>query len=83
MPAGEFPNAIVHQGDHPLNPLFVATDLGVYRLDDSSPDWEPFFTNLPNVDIRDLSINLEDHSITAATYGRGLWRSSNSCTITR
>ena len=76
LPAGEFPNAIVHQGGHPLNPVFVATDLGVYRLDDSSPDWVPFFNNLPNVDIRDLSINLNDQSITAATYGRGLWRSS-------
>lgn len=75
FPAGEFPTTVVHQGDHPLNPIFVATDLGVYRLDDSSPDWESFFTNLPNTDIRDLEINLEDQSITAATYGRGLWRS--------
>ncbi len=76
LPAGEFPTTVVHQGDHSLNPIFVATDLGVYRLDDSSPDWEPFFTNLPNTDIRDLEINLLDQSITAATYGRGLWRSS-------
>ncbi|WP_299886069.1 glycosyl hydrolase [uncultured Lacinutrix sp.] len=76
FPAGEFPTTVVHQGDHPLNPIFVATDLGVYRLDDSSPDWEPFFINLPNTDIRDLEINLDDQSITAATYGRGLWRST-------
>lgn len=76
--ATEYPEDIVHQGDHPLNPIYVSTDLGIYRLDDSSPNWEPFMTNLPNTKIEDLEINLDDQSITAATYGRGLWRSSIS-----
>lgn len=76
LPSGEFLNAVEFQADHPLNPIFVSTDLGVYRLDDSSPNWEPFLINLPNADIRDIEINLDDQSITAATYGRGLWRSS-------
>ncbi|MEP0265939.1 glycosyl hydrolase [Dokdonia sp.] len=74
--ATEYPEDIVHQGDHPLNPLYVSTDLGIYRLDDGSPDWQPFMTNLPNTKIEDLEINLLDQTITAATYGRGLWRSS-------
>ncbi|WP_298418426.1 hypothetical protein [uncultured Kordia sp.] len=74
--ATEYPEDIVHQGNHPLNPIYVSTDLGIYRLDDSSPDWQPFMTNLPNTKIEDLEINLDDQSITAATYGRGLWRSS-------
>ena len=74
--ATEYPEDIVHQGNHPLNPIYVSTDLGVYRLDDSSPDWQPFMQTLPNTKVEDLEINLDDQSITAATYGRGLWRSS-------
>lgn len=73
---GEFFNDIVHQGNHTDNPIFLATGLGVYRLDDTSTNWEPFFANLPNTNVRDLEISLGDESLTAATYGRGVWKSS-------
>ncbi len=66
---------VKHQGLHPDNPIYVGTSLGVYRLDDTTNIWEPFVVNLPNVPIRDLEINLVDGNITAATYGRGVWRS--------
>ncbi|MDY8136444.1 T9SS type A sorting domain-containing protein [Aquimarina sp. 2201CG5-10] len=66
---------VKHQGLHPDNPIYVGTSLGVYRLDDTSTDWEPFLNNLPNVAVRDLEINVTDGNITAATYGRGVWRS--------
>jgi len=71
----EYYNDIVHQGNHTDNPVFLATSLGVYRLDDTSPNWETFVVNLPNTIVNDLEINLGDESITAATYGRGVWRS--------
>ena len=74
--ATEYPEEVVFQGNDPLNPIYVSTDLGVYRLDDSSPNWQPFMNNLPNANITDLEINLADQSITASSYGRGLWRSS-------
>ncbi|HET8886245.1 MAG TPA: T9SS type A sorting domain-containing protein [Salinimicrobium sp.] len=67
---------VKHQGQHSLNPIFVGTILGVYRLDDSVNEWAVFGNNLPNVPVRDLEINLLDQNITAATYGRGIWRSS-------
>jgi hypothetical protein len=38
--------------------------------------FEPFDTNLPNVSVTDLDINLEDNKILAATYGRGVWIAS-------
>jgi hypothetical protein len=72
---GEYFNDVVHQGDHTDNPVYVATSLGVYRLDDTSTTWETFVNNLPNTIVNDLEINLIDESITAATYGRGVWRS--------
>ncbi|MDT8347964.1 MAG: glycosyl hydrolase, partial [Flavobacteriaceae bacterium] len=68
-------NVIKHQGNHPDNPLFVGTTLGVWRKDDTQSLWEVFENNLPNVNVRDLEINLNDGNITAATYGRGIWQS--------
>ncbi len=70
-----FLNDIVHQAGNEQNPIYVATSTGVYRnVDDGS--WTPFFNNLPTTIVNDLEINIPDNSITAATYGRGIWRSS-------
>ncbi|WP_333807944.1 T9SS type A sorting domain-containing protein [Flavobacterium sp.] len=67
-------NCIVHQGRNTDNPLYVGTSLGVYYRDDSMTSWAPFDTNLPNVSVTDLEINLEDAKLIAATYGRGVWQ---------
>ncbi len=68
-------NTIVHQGRNTNNPLYVGTSLGVYHIDDTMTTWQPFGTNLPNVSVTDLEINLEDSKLIAATYGRGIWQS--------
>ena len=68
-------NVIIHQGRNTDNPLYVGTSLGVYYRDDTMTQWEPFDTNLPNVSVTDLEINLEDAKIVASTYGRGIWQS--------
>lgn len=69
-------NVIVHQGRNATNPLFVGTSLGVYYKDDTMSQWQPFDSGLPNVSVTDLEINLEDHKIIAATYGRGIWQAA-------
>lgn len=69
-------NIIVHQGRNSLNPLYLGNSIGVYYRDDSMLQWEPFDTNLPNVTVSDLEINLEDNILTAATYGRGVWKTA-------
>ena len=38
-------------------------------------DWEVYSTDLPNVPIKDIEINTEEKTITAGTYGRGVWQS--------
>ncbi|WP_405413067.1 thrombospondin type 3 repeat-containing protein [Maribacter sp. Asnod1-A12] len=68
--------SIAHQGRHTDNPIYVGTSLGVYRLDDSLTEWEEYYTNLPNVAISDIEINLDGEKIIASTYGRGVWESS-------
>ncbi len=67
-------NIIVHQGRNTDNPLYLGTNLGVFYRDDTMTQWEPFDTNLPNVSVTDLEINLDDAKLIAATYGRGIWQ---------
>lgn len=67
-------NVIVHQGQHADNPLYVGTSLGVYYIDDTMSSWQAFDTNLPNVSVTDLEINLVDNKLVASTYGRGIWQ---------
>lgn len=67
-------NIIVHQGRNTDNPLYLGTALGVFYRDDSMTSWQAFDTNLPNVSVTDLEVNLEDAKLVAATYGRGIWQ---------
>ncbi|WP_297796922.1 thrombospondin type 3 repeat-containing protein [uncultured Eudoraea sp.] len=67
--------SIVHQDRDALNPIFVGTSTGVYRLDDTLTEWEDYFTNLPNTGVSDLEISIDDEVIVASTYGRGVWQS--------
>jgi photosystem II stability/assembly factor-like uncharacterized protein len=65
---------IKHQSQSPDNDLYVGTSLGVYHINDKMLQWEVFSNNLPNVPIKDLEINVEDKTLTAGTYGRGVWQ---------
>ncbi|WP_243472536.1 T9SS type A sorting domain-containing protein [Winogradskyella sp. MH6] len=56
--------------------LYVGMNYGVFYTDNTLTEWEPFNNGLPNVRINELEINTADNKIYAATYGRGLWRSS-------
>ncbi|MHA7059909.1 starch-binding protein [Aquimarina sp. M1] len=53
--------------------IYLGTYLGVYIKDGDQP-WQNYSTNLPNVAVRDLEINLKDKVLLAATYGRGVWK---------
>ncbi len=56
--------------------LYVGMDYGIYYIDNTFSEWQPFITNLPNVIINELEINQGDGKIYAGTYGRGLWAST-------
>lgn len=75
LPTDQAYFAITHQGRHTDNPIYVGTNLGVYRLDDTLTEWEEYFTGFPNTAVSDLEISLDDETITASTYGRGVWQS--------
>ncbi len=67
---------VIHHSNHPNNALYVGTSIGVYYYDDTLTSWVPFDTNLPNVRIEDLEINEFNNTLTAATFGRGIWQTA-------
>jgi len=69
-------NTIAHQPMSIDNEIYVGTTRGVYKYTEATNQWTQFSNNLPNVNIRDLEINATDNTLTAATYGRGIWQTS-------
>lgn len=55
------------------NGLYIGMDYGVYYIDDTFTEWQPYFNNLPNVIVNELEINFAQGRLYAATYGRGMW----------
>ena len=75
LPSDQAFFSIVAQGRNTTNPVYVGTNLGIYRLDDTLNEWEEFFTGLPTTPVGDLEINLQEGLLIASTYGRGIWSS--------
>ncbi len=70
----ESKRVIKHQPFSPNDAVYLGTSLGVYYLDNTTPQWMAFSENLPNVAVTDLDINSNDNILTASTYGRGVWQ---------
>jgi photosystem II stability/assembly factor-like uncharacterized protein len=66
-------NAILIQDDEP-NRIYVANDVGVFASIDSGKEWRRLTRNLPYVPVVDLVYHKRDGTLTAATYGRSIWR---------
>jgi hypothetical protein len=66
-------NCIVYQNGT-NDGLYIGTDAGVYYRDNTVGTWIPYMDGLPNVVVSELEIHYPTGTITAATYGRGLWR---------
>jgi hypothetical protein len=72
----EMPNVAYHAAvfeTHEPYRLFAANDCGVWMTEDFAA-WTDVSTTLPNAMISDLVYHHRDRSLTAATYGRGIWR---------
>ena len=55
--------------------LYLGMDYGIYYIDNTFTDWQPYSNLLPNVYVNELEINKVDGLLYAGTYGRGLWAS--------
>ncbi len=56
--------------------IYIGTDIGVFYRVPGATQWTYYSNGLPPVIIQELEINTQDNIIYAATYGRGLWKSS-------
>ncbi len=76
IPAGIGILSIVRDPFAPTNIIYAGTNKGVYYTDDSMDKWMPFMENLPNVKVNELEISHVTNELYAATYGRGIWKTS-------
>lgn len=61
--------------DNGKNGLYLGMDYGIYYIDDTFTEWQPYSNLLPNVMINELDINNTTNTLYAGSYGRGLWAS--------
>jgi photosystem II stability/assembly factor-like uncharacterized protein len=66
-------HAVVIRPDAPET-IYVGNDAGVFVSPDSGRTWMNMTANLPNVMVVDLVLHEKDATLSAATYGRSLWR---------
>ncbi len=66
-------HAVVIRPDAPET-IYVGNDAGVFLSPDSGRTWMNMTANLPNVMVVDLVLHEKDATLSAATYGRSLWR---------
>src|SRR5437667_4816155 len=66
-------HAVVIRPDEPKT-VYVGNDAGVFVSHDTGITWMNMTRNLPNVMIVDLVLHEKDGTLSAATYGRSLWR---------
>ena len=68
-------NSLVIQEGSPDYAMYLGTEVGVYYIDSTLTEWEPYSDGLPNVRVSELEINYTSGKLVAATYGRGIWKS--------
>lgn len=64
---------VVRQDLVNANLLFVGTEFGLFVSIDSGAHWAQFKGSLPNVAVRDISIQPRESDLLLATHGRGIY----------
>jgi photosystem II stability/assembly factor-like uncharacterized protein len=71
--AGDLPEAPVNDIVVVNSILYVGTDVGIFRSDNSGATWLTAGADLPNVPVTDLEYRATSNSLYAATFGRGIF----------
>lgn len=66
-------HVVVIRNDEPAR-VYVGNDAGVFVLDDKTGTWLNLTKNLPNAMVVDLVYHDKEGTLSAATYGRSIWR---------
>lgn len=69
-------NSLARDSQSPATCWFAATDVGVFMTEDAGATWTNITQprGLPNVQVNVLDVNAGTGYMTAATFGRGMWR---------
>lgn len=59
-----------------IQSIYIGTDIGVFYSDLNSGYWVKLEGEMPNTVVDELEIHKSSGKLYAATYGRGLWRTS-------
>lgn len=59
--------------------LYAGTNMGLYYYTAQDGVWQKVEDNLPNVEIKDIQIDMTNNRIIVATYGRGVWEAGLPC----
>jgi photosystem II stability/assembly factor-like uncharacterized protein len=74
---GQLPDVPHHvaviRGDAP-DKIYVGNDAGVFVLDRNETTWSNLSKNLPHAMVVDLVYQEKERTLSAATYGRSIWR---------
>ena len=63
----------VRQDPNDSSLLLAGTSATVYLSLDDGQHWQPLNLNLPAVRVSDVEIQLQQHAVVLATFGRGFW----------
>jgi photosystem II stability/assembly factor-like uncharacterized protein len=66
-------HVVLIRADDPST-IYVGNDAGIFVSPDSGTTWLDMTGNLPNAMVVDLVFQRKDKTLSAATYGRSLWR---------
>ncbi|MCO5251297.1 MAG: T9SS type A sorting domain-containing protein [Candidatus Kapabacteria bacterium] len=53
---------------------YLASDIGVWKLENGSEKWIPFNNQLPQCIISDIEISYNSGELLVSTFGRGVWK---------
>ena len=72
LPENESVNCIVQDKTN-KNLLFVGTELGIYFSVDLGLNWAKLGSGMPDISVKDIAIQEDEHDIVIATFGRGIY----------
>jgi large repetitive protein len=54
--------------------LYLGTDQGIWALNNGTGSWQRFGAGMPNVQVKEIDLNMNLNTITAGTYGRSAFQ---------
>lgn len=67
-------NIQINSIEREVGRLWIATDRGVFYLDEGQSSWVDYTENLPNTEVTDIKV--KNDRVYVGTYGRGVWFAS-------